>query len=743
MRKLDQFNFNRIIIVAYRLPFKLVRKKEEYYPVQNAGGLVSAILSLSEKMNSENNSSSKILWVGSGDKQLGVEDINPNFKLLPVEIPRKINEKYYGGFCNDTIWPLFHYFPTRTVYDNNSFDAYISANNIFFQELRNVIQPDDLIWIHDYQLFLLPEMVRNAFPEANIGFFLHIPFPSYELFRLLPRKWREMILSGMTGADIVGFHTNDYTQHFIKSVKRTLGYKIERHFISLKERLCKADAFPIGVDFDKFHDACYSPKTVVHNNKLRKNLSGNKLIFSIDRLDYSKGFLYRLKAYERFLEKYPEWHFKAVFNMIVIPSRDKIESYREIKKEIEATVGRVNGKYGTLDWMPIVYQYKSIPFNELVAIYNISDVGFITPLRDGMNLVAKEYVACQNESYGMLVLSEMAGAAVELNESIIINPTDIEETSDALNKALCMPEEEKENRMLKMQNRLSRYNVFTWTTDFFNQVADVKKEQKYMQAKYLDYSVLKSIRIKYDNSKNRIFLIDYDGTLTPIARIPEMAVLQEKTKSVLRNIVKEEHNKVVIISGRNREFIDKQFKDLDAILVAEHGYFIKYPDAEWEKSVELDLSWKAKIKPVINEYVDRCNGSMMEEKDASIVWHYRNADEDIASLRINELKDDLSEILKNESKLFVLEGDKVLEVKSILYDKGSVATNLLNKEKYDFILALGDDSTDEDLFKVIPDYGITIKVGINPTNARFNIRNQSQILEILNLFTGSAVTSVR
>jgi trehalose 6-phosphate synthase/phosphatase len=337
----------------------------------------------------------------------------------------------------------------------------------------------------------------------------------------------------------------------------------------------------------------------------------------------------------------------------------------------------------------------------------------------------------------------MAGAAVELNESIIINPTDIEETSDALNKALCMPEEEKENRMLKMQNRLSRYNVFTWTTDFFNQVADVKKEQKYMQAKYLDYSVLKSIRIKYDNSKNRIFLIDYDGTLTPIARIPEMAVLQEKTKSVLRNIVKEEHNKVVIISGRNREFIDKQFKDLDAILVAEHGYFIKYPDAEWEKSVELDLSWKAKIKPVINEYVDRCNGSMMEEKDASIVWHYRNADEDIASLRINELKDDLSEILKNESKLFVLEGDKVLEVKSILYDKGSVATNLLNKEKYDFILALGDDSTDEDLFKVIPDYGITIKVGINPTNARFNIRNQSQILEILNLFTGSAVTSVR
>jgi trehalose 6-phosphate synthase/phosphatase len=730
MKNFDQFSFKRIIIVAYRLPFKLVRKKEEYYPVQNSGGLVSAILSLSEKMNSANNSSPKILWVGTGEKQLGDVTIHQNFKLHPVELPRKINEKYYQGFCNNTIWPLFHYFPSRTVYDNSYFDAYITANNLFSQELRKLVQPGDLIWIHDYQLFLLPEMVRNIFPEANIGFFLHIPFPSYELFRLLPRKWREMILSGMSGADIVGFHTNDYTTHFIKSVKRTLGFKVERHFISVRERLCKADAFPIGVDFDKFQDACYSPKTIVHSNKLQKSLSGNKLIFSIDRLDYSKGFLYRLKAYERFLEKYPEWHFKVMFNMIVIPSRDKIESYREIKKEIEATVGRVNGKYSTLNWRPLVYQYKSIPFNELVAIYNISDVGFITPLRDGMNLVAKEYVACQNERYGMLVLSEMAGAAVELNESIIINPTDIEETSDALNKALCMPDEEKENRMMKMQNRLSRYNVFTWTTDFFNQVADVKKEQKYMQAKYIDINVLKSIRLKYDNSQNRIFLIDYDGTLTPIARLPEMAVLQQQTKSILRNIVTEKRNKVVITN-------------LDAILVAEHGYFIRYPDTEWEKSVELDLSWKKKIKPVINDYVDRCNGSMMEEKDASIVWHYRNADEEIASLRINELKDDLSEILKSEPKLFVLEGDKVLEVKSILYDKGTVASNLLNKEKFDFILALGDDSTDEDLFKVIPDYGFTIKVGIKPTNARFNIRNQSQIFEILNLFTGSAVTSLK
>jgi len=737
VKTLDQFNFKRIIIVAYRLPFKLVRKKEEYYPVQNSGGLVSAILSLSEKMNSGNKASAKILWVGTGDPKLGNELIHSAFELFPVEIPRKINDKYYGGFCNDTIWPLFHYFPSRAVYDKSYFNAYVTANNLFLNKLENLIKPGDFIWIHDYQLLLLPELIRRSLPKADIGFFLHIPFPSFEVFRMLPRKWREMILAGMTGADVVGFHTNDYAQHFMKSVKRTLGYKIDKNFISVKNRLCKADAFPIGIDFKKFRDACFSPRINIMKKKLRDYLSDRKLIFSVDRLDYSKGLLNRLKSFERFLEKYPEWHFKMVYNMVVIPSRDNIGEYRELKKEIEATVGRINGKYSTLNWRPLVYQYNSIPFDELVAIYNLSDAGFITPLRDGMNLVAKEYVTCQSEHYGMLILSEMAGASIELNEAIIINPTDIEETSDALNKALIMPDKEKEKRIRKMQERLSRYDVFTWTGDFFNQVDEVKKEKTHLQVRYLDETNLQSIYMKYQEAQKRLFLIDYDGTLTPIVNSPDMAVLSEDTEKILNKIVFDSHNTLVIISGRRREFMDEQFRNVEAILVAEHGYFIRYPDNEWKKNIEIDLSWKEKILLILNDYVDRCNGSMIEDKHASIVWHYRNADEEIASLRINEIKDDLTEILKSESKLHVLEGNKVLEVKSLLYDKGTVASRIINEGNYNFILALGDDRTDEDLFKAIPEFGFTIKVGCNPTNARFNIRDQSQIIEILTLFINS------
>jgi trehalose 6-phosphate synthase/phosphatase len=735
MKRPDKADFKRIIIVAYRLPFKLVKKKDKYHAVQNAGGLVSAMLSLSEKMDKDKRMLSKILWVGTGDIQLGKENMNPNFDLFPIEMPRKINEKYYGGFCNDTIWPLFHYFPEGTVYDDSYYDAYKTANEMFFNRLKELIKPGDFIWIHDYQLFFLPEMIRESFPWSSIGFFLHIPFPSFEIFRLLPRPWRKAILKGMTGADVVGFHTNDYTQHFIKSVKRTLGYNVDKNFFSIGTRLCKADAFPLGIDFDKFHNAVSDSKTNIQKNKLRAYLGGNKLIFSVDRLDYSKGLLRRLDAFERFLEKYPQWRYKVIFNMVVVPSRDNIDAYSQIKKEIEATVGRINGKYGNLSWLPIIYQYRSLSFNELVALYNLSDVGLITPLRDGMNLVAKEYIACQDGDYGMLVLSEMAGAAVELNEAIIINPSDIEETSDAIDTALTMPVEEKEKKITKMQNRLRRYNVFTWSSDFFRQVNDIKNEQDLMLVKYLDDNTLKCIRAKYLESDNCIFLIDYDGTLTPIAKLPEMALLNEKTEYLLRNIVSNKKNNVVIISGRGREFIENQFKNIDVILIAEHGFYIKYPHGEWTKNIDIDLSWKEKILPVLNNYVDRCNGSMIEEKMASLAWHYRNADEDIASLRIHELKDDLTEILKGESKLQMLEGDKVLEVKSILYDKGTAASVLVNQANYDFILAIGDDKTDEDLFKIIPKHGFSIKVGSKPSKARFNIRNQSQIYEILSIFT--------
>lgn len=477
----DLRNFKRIVIVAYRLPFRVVKKKNGYSLVQNSGGLVSAILSLSQKLGTGSGDRIGLAWIGVGDKKMELAEPPEDFELYPVSIPPGVNERYYGGFCNNTIWPLFHYFPSRTSYEPEDFEAYSTANDLFFKKVKQVIQPGDFVWVHDYQLFLLPKLIRKNFPEVALGFFLHIPFPSYELFRLLHRKWRDAIISGMAGADVIGFHTNDYTQHFLKSVKRTVGYKVEQNTLTVEGRICKADTFPIGIDFAKFREACNSPKVKYHKDRLGKILQGSKLVFSIDRLDYSKGLLNRLQAYEVFLEKYPEWHYKVVFNMIVIPSRDTIEDYQVMKKEIEALVGRINGKYSTMNWRPIIYQYRSVNFQELVAIYNISDAGLITPIRDGMNLVAKEFVACQDENSGMLVLSEMAGAAPELDESILINPTDSREIADAIDQVLRMPVDEKRRRIEKMQSRLSGYDVFRWASDFFQSVADIQVEQKHMK----------------------------------------------------------------------------------------------------------------------------------------------------------------------------------------------------------------------------------------------------------------------
>jgi trehalose 6-phosphate synthase/phosphatase len=730
-------HFERLVIAAYRLPFKFTKIKKGYKAVQNSGGLVSAILALSEnfKKSDIQQAKGKIVWSGITDEL--PEEIssarfeNEHFEIAPVSLPEQLKELFYGGFSNDLIWPLFHYFPTYSVFDEAYFKAFEEANALFCDELVKVIKPGDFIWVHDYQLFLLPELIRKKFPDATIGFFLHIPFPSFEIFRLLPRHWRESIINGMLGADLIGFHTHDYTQNFIKTVKRTTGFECHQNIIYTPNKLVKADAFPIGIDYDKFSSACKLPKVSREKQKIKSSLSAQKLIFSVDRLDYSKGLLLKLKGYELFLETYPDWRSKVVFNMVVVPSRDSIEKYKSMKKEIESTIGRINGSFGTLAWQPIVYQYKSLSFNELVALYDLSDVGLITPLRDGMNLVAKEYVACQVENEGVLILSEMAGAAAELNEAIIINPVDGVEMAGAINTALSMDLADKHTRLTHMKYRISHYNVFTWAYDFFNQAFETKEQQNAMKVRFIGKSISSKIIEEYRKASHRMLFLDYDGTLVSFSKFPELATIAPETINIISKLVADPRNKVVVISGRDRVFLESQFANVAVTLVAEHGYFIKHAGHDWMPSIITDGQWKESVLPILEEYVSRCNGTFIEEKTGSLAWHYRNADSDFAQLRLFELKDDLAEIIRHKTDFEILEGNKVLEVKSGRYDKGEAALKVMNNEAYDFILAAGDDKTDEYLFKAMPENAYTIRVGLSPSVARFNVSNFSLLLNLL------------
>ena len=736
--KQDAYTFSRLIIAAYRVPFSITKRRQKKELVQNSGGLVSAILTMSQKMDTyfKADFAKKIVWVGcsdhSGEDFAELTTKMKNIDIVPVSIDQKTHRNYYNGFCNNTIWPLFHYFSSLSVFDENYFDSYVKANQLFLKAIEKSIQPDDMIWIHDYQLFLLPALIRDRFPKANIGFFLHIPFPSYEIFRTMQPEWREKILRGILGADLIGFHTNDYTQHFLKNVRRILGYETSLRKISTEDRIVKVDAFPLGIDYDKFHQAALTPAVQKEITAIKSEVGSKKLIFSVDRLDYTKGILHRLLGFEYFLEKFPYWHNRVIFNMVVVPSRDTIPRYQEMKKEIEAAVGRINGRYSSINWRPIVYQYRSLTFNKLVALYSFSHVGLITPLRDGMNLVAKEYVASKNDTAGVLILSEMAGAVAELGEAIIINPSDHKETGNAICKALEMDEDERTLRIRQMQMRLKAYNVFSWTNDFLNQLELIKNEQRQMDVRFINADIEKMMIQQYNQSANRAIFLDYDGTLVPFSSHPELAKPSPALIDQLYRLSIDPKNTVVISSGRQKDFLDQWFGHLGICLVAEHGAMVKKPGHDWTVEIDLDQEWKKTVYPMMQRYTERCEGSFIEEKTASLAWHFRNTDVDFAFVRLQELKEELQEMMAHEPLLQILEGHKVIEVKKKGYDKGVAASHLIHQNPgLDFFLAIGDDRTDEDLFIALPPEAVTIKVGTVTSNAKYNLRQQKDVLSFI------------
>jgi trehalose 6-phosphate synthase/phosphatase len=538
-------------------------------------------------------------------------------------------------------------------------------------------------------------------------------------------------LRGILGADLAGFHTFDYTQYFLKAVGRTLGLETTMNSVIVEDRFVGAETFPLGIDYDRFSQATQDPQVQREYESLNRILGKNKLIFSVDRLDYSKGLLHRLLGFEHFLEKYPRWRHRIVFNMVVIPSRESVGPYQDMKREIEATVGRINGKYGSMRWQPVAYEYRSLSFNEMVALYNRSNVGLITPIRDGMNLVAKEYLACQRTEPGVLILSEMAGAAAELSEAILINPTDKAEIAAAIAKALDMQAPERQAVLERMQRRLRTYDVLAWVRDFFDTMDRVKAEQHVLEVRLVNQAIANQIAQSYRNAAGRIIFLDYDGTLVPFSRYPETAVPNERVLAQLKRLAADAANTVVIVSGRRQEFLDRWFGDLPLVLVSEHGALIRTPSAGWSSEVDADQTWKERVLPVLQRYADRCTGAFTEAKSFSLVWHYRNADPGISLLRSGELKDELRELVSHDSKLQVVEGHKVIEVKKSGYDKGTVALKLLASAAYDFILAIGDDKTDEDLFRAMPEQALTIKIGVTPSLAKYHLRDQQGVLMLM------------
>ncbi|HKB44555.1 MAG TPA: bifunctional alpha,alpha-trehalose-phosphate synthase (UDP-forming)/trehalose-phosphatase, partial [Chitinophagaceae bacterium] len=583
----------RLIIISNRLPFSIDHDGEQINLRQSSGGLVSALKSYFEKDNTSRSEMTEKLWMGFADfseedwesEQVNNQVSKLGFTIVPLFADTALYKDYYNGFSNSVIWPLFHYFPTLAEYQSAYFEAYLKINKLFAEKLLPLLLSGDTIWIHDYHLLLLPEMLRAKRPDARIGFFLHIPFPSYEIFRLLPARWKKKLLRGVMGADLIGFHTHDYVQHFIQSVRIVLGVENYFHNIQYRDRLVKTDLFPIGIDYNKFQDAAKDYEVLEIRNGIKKNFEGKKIIFSVDRLDYTKGLMDRLNAFEYFLEQFPQWLENVVFILNVVPSRDEIPAYNERKKQMEEKIGTINGKFSTISWQPIIYRYTHIQFNEMAALYQAADAALITPLRDGMNLVAKEYVASCASQRGVLILSELAGAASELNEALLVNPIDIDDVANAINTALTMPLHEQKNRMMLMQKRLADYDVVKWVNDFLDQLKNIKREQQKQEVKLLDDRVIAQLNKHYQVAQSRCLLLDYDGTLAPFTRLPEEAIPGNELKDMLSLLATDKKNKVVIISGREAATLNKWFGNMPLTLVAEHGASIRMPDLQWQHLV--------------------------------------------------------------------------------------------------------------------------------------------------------------
>jgi trehalose 6-phosphate synthase/phosphatase len=732
---------SRLIIVSNRLPFSLDREGDQIKVRQSSGGLVSAIKSYFESNHTQQDVTEK-LWVGVADfpqedwdKLVLSGTVNYDFDIQPLFVDKQVYNDYYNGFSNSVLWPLFHYFPTLVQYPASYYDAYLQINKKFCKELVPMLKPDDIVWIHDYQLMLLPQLLRQHRPEAMIGFFLHIPFPSYEIYRLLPNEWKKSLLQGVMGADLIGFHTHDYVQHFIQSVKMILGADTYFHTVQYQNRLIRVDLFPIGIDYKKFNNAAGDPEVVEHKDEIKRNFGDKKIIFSVDRLDYTKGIMDRLNGFELFLDQNPQWKEKVVFVLNVVPSRDEIQTYSERKKQTEEKISTINGKFSTISWQPIIYRYQHLPFHELSALYQMADVALITPLRDGMNLVAKEFVASSVSRTGVLILSELAGAASELNEALLVNPTDVNDIANNIERALNMPLQEQRNRMVLMQRRLQEYDVIKWVNDFIDQIKEAKKEQQKLTVKTLDEKAINAICRQYAETKRRFFLIDYDGTLVPIKRLPSEAVPDEKVKDFLACLSSDADNHVAIVSGRDAGTMEKWFGYLPITLVAEHGSSIKMRNESWQQLVTFSDQWKDQVRRIMQIYVTRCVGSFIEEKTNTVAWHYRNTQVDLGFMRSRELINSLSQLIQNTS-LQVIDGNKVVEIRMAGFDKGTITLRILSEAQPDFVLCIGDDTTDEDMFKVLEDSAYTvrtytIKIGNRGTAAKYTLPSQQHVMPLL------------
>ena len=712
------------MVASNRLPFSFTRTARGFEKKPASGGLVSALEPMLQKCGGT--------WVGWPGMDLGEEGLpgdGSDYVIRPVRISDTELVGYYHGFSNRTLWPLFHSMTGRSHFDGDDYAVYEAVNDRFADSIGAVLDDPSaegtgLVWIHDFHLMLTPRRLRRRKgPEVPLAFFLHIPFPPHDIFRLLP--WDREILRSLLACDLIGFHTHGYARNFLDCAERTLGARVHRDSLTVEygDRTTRVGYFPIGVEFGLYERlAKEAPKPTQSRRE--------RIVLGVDRLDYTKGIPERMRAFARLLDLYPEHREKVALLQLAVPSRAEVVEYRELKREIDELVGSINGRFATAGWSPIRYLYRSFDRERVATLYRDADVALITPLRDGMNLVAKEFVACQVDDPGVLILSRLAGAAETMREALLVNPYDADGTAEALHRALTMDEDERASRVAALRRRERRDDLDAWASSFTAQAAAARADVRPMSDSEFEEwlgGFLKNYRIA--------LFLDYDGTLTPLVDHPDKATLAPRTREALRACMHHPSIDVAIVSGRSLSGVRQAVGEPDLIYAGNHGLEIEgLPTGRFEH--EDLVHYRSRADELAAE-LDRIavSGAWTERKGPTLTFHYRQVPVHERLALITEAH----EIIGRAGYQARDAHDAVEARPPIGWDKGRAVLYVLRalygpswSERVRPVY-VGDDRTDEDAFRFLAGLSATFRVGRadTPTAATRRLPNVDAVVSLL------------
>lgn len=724
---------SRIIIVSNRLPISVSATNDSFTIQATTGGLATALKSVAEAAQGN---MIWIGWPGCFPKKTAVKPLTQMLVekgIAPVLPDRRSFDGFYQHYSNEILWPVCHYLIERVPLVPMGYREYQKVNRMFAEKVLEVYQAGDKVWVHDYQLMLLPQLIRDELSHADIGYFHHIPFPSYEVFRTVP-ECRDL-LKGLLGADLIGFHTASYVRHFRSAVSSLLGVKAGGDGFVLADRTVTVGAFPISIDFKFFDEGKKSDSCSQKIQGLKDATPGMKIFLAVDRLDYTKGVLRRLNAFEEMLKAHPDVLRRIVLVQVAVQTRSHVKEYARFKKQVDECVGRINGEFGDVDYQPVHYIAHGLPQEDLASLYKIADVMLVTPIRDGMNLVAKEYVAATSDEDGVLILSEFAGAAEEMIEAVQVNPYDVTATATAMYKAYIMDEGERRLRMHSLRERLRGWQNIDWANDFLTSLVTRPILSNDIQSEiFIGDKDLDAIAECCTTEEQVVLLLDYDGTLVPIESTPDRARPDPLLLDQLQQLSELSEVEVHIVSGRRREDLEAWFSDLPIYLHAEHGIWKRSPhEIEWKCVVDDTHSIRNILLPIARVVTENLAGAFIEDKAFGFAWHYRLSDPELAQRAKEKLIKDVEARLPG-GRVTIIPGKEVLEFQPADVSKGTVARRIRAERSRHMVVAIGDDISDEDMFSELNGKRITMHVGSGFTSAEICLRGVESVRRFLSKF---------